>query len=47
MNRFIKEMESKLPDLQKRIFCGDENKDTSKSLQEQIKGLFKGLPFGK
>ena len=44
---FKKEIENKLPDLQKRIFGGDEKKDTSTSLQEQIKGLFKGLPSGK
>lgn len=39
--------EKKLEDLQKELLGGDKQKDKPSSLEDQIKGFFKGLPFGK
>ncbi len=44
---FKQEIEKKLPELQEKIFGGDKQKGESKTLEEQLKGFFKGLPFGK
>lgn len=43
---FKQEIEKKLPELQEKIFGGGKQKGESKSLEEQLKGFFKGLPFG-
>jgi len=40
-------LEKKLQDLQKELLGGDKQKDKPSSLEEQVKGFFKGLPFGK
>lgn len=40
-------LEEKLQDLQKDLLGGDKQKEKPSSLEEQIKGFFKGLPFGK
>ncbi len=40
-------LEKKLEDLQKKLLGGDQQKDQPSPLDEQIKGFFKGLPFGK
>jgi AsmA protein len=42
-----KRIEKELPKLQERLLGGDKQKGESKSLEEQLKGFFKGLPFGK
>jgi hypothetical protein len=34
-------------DLKKELLGGDKQKERSSSLEDQIKGFFKGLPFGK
>ena len=41
------QIEKELPKLQERLLGGDKQKGESKSLEEQLKGFFKGLPFGK
>ncbi|MFC1567396.1 AsmA family protein [Thermodesulfobacteriota bacterium] len=40
-------LEKKLEDLQKELLGGDKQKEKPSSLEEQIKGFFKGVPFGK
>jgi len=40
-------LEKKLEDLQKDLLGGDKQKEKPSSLEDQIKGFFKGLPFGK
>ncbi|MBU0698773.1 MAG: AsmA-like C-terminal region-containing protein, partial [Proteobacteria bacterium] len=44
---FKKKIEETLPELQKSLLGGDKKKGDTKSVEEQIKGIFKGLPFGK
>jgi len=40
------QIEKELPKLQERLLGGDKQKGESKSLEEQLKGFFKKLPFG-
>ncbi|MBU0986022.1 MAG: AsmA family protein, partial [Proteobacteria bacterium] len=42
-----REIEKKLPDLQKSLLGGDNKKENLKQVGEQIKGIFKGLPWGR
>ncbi len=39
-------IEKELPKLRERLLGGDKQKGESKSLEEQLKGFFKELPFG-
>ena len=39
-------LEKELPKLQERLLGGDKQKGESKSLEKQLKGFFKSLPFG-
>jgi len=44
---FKDKLDKKLQELQKGLLGGDQQKDKPSSLEDQIKGFFKGLPFGK